>query len=399
MAGGLGAYRVVLGDPAARAFSLAGFVARLPISMTGISVVLLISLTGGSYSVAGLVTAVGTLTGAASAPLWGRVIDRIGQAPVLLTASLTALLGQGLLVLSVLRGWPLAVTLAAAVVVGLGFNSTGAAVRARWNHRLQGSPLLDTGFAVEAVLDEVIFLLGPVLVTYLATTIHPALGLGVSAVVGLVGAAVLAAQRSTEPPRQARPAAGEVRERLDVRALLPIAVASIALGAIFGGMEVGVVGYATEAGVLPYAGVFLTAWAAGSLVSGVVVGAVQWRRPAAVRFRVGAGLLALSLVPLPWVGPPVLVGALLLVSGMAIAPTMIASVAVTQAAVPRSRLTEALGWNSTGLAAGLALGAAGVGRLLDLGGSAAGFGGVVAAGVLLILAAAGVRVARRSHAP
>ena len=80
MQAGLGAYRQLLSDRAARAFSLAGVLARLPLSMTGIGVVLLVSLTTGSFGRAGLITAAGTLTGAVAAPLWGRAIDRVGQA-------------------------------------------------------------------------------------------------------------------------------------------------------------------------------------------------------------------------------------------------------------------------------------------------------------------------------
>jgi hypothetical protein len=50
------------------------------------------------------------------------------------------------------------------------------------------------------MLDEVVFIIGPPLVTYLATAFHPALGLSVSAVIGLVGVVALAVQRSTQPP-------------------------------------------------------------------------------------------------------------------------------------------------------------------------------------------------------
>ena len=88
MAAGFGAYRQVLGTPAARAFTAAGFVARLPMSMTGLGIVLLVSLTTGSYGRAGLVTAAATLTSAVAAPLWGRLIDRVGQAPVLVAAAI-----------------------------------------------------------------------------------------------------------------------------------------------------------------------------------------------------------------------------------------------------------------------------------------------------------------------
>jgi MFS family permease len=387
---GLRSYGAVLGDPAARAFTGAGLVARLPMAMTGIGIVLLVSLSSGSFGLAGVVTAAATLAGAVSAPLWGRTIDRVGQAPVLVAAAVLWSLSLAALVVAVEAGWPLPAVLAAAVGVGLGFSSAGSSVRARWSHRLQGSPLLGTAFAVEAVLDEVVFIVGPVLVTFLATTVDPALALGVAGAVGLGGALALAAQRGTEPPRRPHRSHGPVA-RLDLAALSPVVVASVALGIVFGGMEVVVVAFATEAGVLPYAGAILTAWAAGSLVSGVLTGTVAWRRSPATRFRVGAACLAVSLVPLPFVREPLLVAALLVVSGMAVAPTLIASVAVTQAAVPQARLTEALGWTSTGMAGGLAAGAAGLGALVDLDGARLGFWGVVAAGLLLALGALGVR--------
>ena len=391
MKAGLRTYGEVLADPAARAFSLAGLVARLPLAMTGIGIVLLVSLSTGSFALAGVVTATVTLTGAVSAPLWGRTVDRVGQAPVLVAAALVWTVSLALLVVAVEAGWPLPAVLAAAVGVGLGFSSAGSAVRARWSHRLQGSPLLDTAFAVEAVLDEVIFIVGPVLVTFLATTVDPALALGVAGVVGLAGALALAAQRGTEPPRGPRRSAGVRSERIHVAALAPVVVASVALGVVFGGMEVVVVAFATEAGVLTYAGAILMAWAAGSLVSGVLTGTRTWRRSPAARFRIGALCLAVSLVPLPFVQQPLLVAGLLVLSGMAIAPTLIASVAVTQAAVPQTRLTEALGWTSTGLAGGLAAGAAGLGALIDEGGASLGFWGVVAAGALLAVSALWVR--------
>jgi predicted MFS family arabinose efflux permease len=244
---------------------------------------------------------------------------------------------------------------------------------------------------VEAVLDEVIFIVGPVLVTFLATAVHPALALGVSGLAGLVGALALAAQRSTEPPLPDRGPAARELGRIDPWALAPVVAVSVALGAVFGGMEVVVVAFATETGVLPYAGTILMAWAVGSLVAGVVTGTLTWRRPPGTRFRAGAVCLAVSLLPLPWVREPVLVAALLLVGGLAIAPTLIASVAVTRAVVPQSRLTEALAWSSTGVAGGLAVGAAALGFLIDRGGSRLGFWGLVGAGALLILGSLWVR--------
>jgi hypothetical protein len=360
MAAGLEAYRQVLADPRARAFSAAGFVARLPLSMTGLGIVLLVSLTTGSFGRAGLIAAVGTLTGAVAAPLWGRAIDRLGQARVLVTAAIINSSSLAALVATVQLGAPLAASLAAAVGVGAGFSSAGSCVRARWSMQLRESPLLQTAFALEAVLDEVVFITGPVLVTFLATALHPVLGVSFSA---------------------------------------PIGLACAALGAVFGSMEVVVVAFAQEAGVLPYAGVFITVWATGSLLAGVVTGTIAWRASPATRFRLGAVALAALLIPLPFVSSPLLVGALLLVSGMAIAPTLIASVAVIESSVPQARLTEALNWNITGLAVGLAAGAAGAGQLIDQLGSRGGFLGVVGAGLVLVGTALLVRSGRPGLSP
>jgi predicted MFS family arabinose efflux permease len=174
--------------------------------------------------------------------------------------------------------------------------------------------------------------------------------------------------------------------------LIPVAIACAALGMVFGGMEVNVVAFAKEAGVVRYAGVILMSWAFGSLVAGAIAGAITWRASAAKRFRVGASLLAVSLLPLPFVGHhPVALALLLMLSGMAIAPTLIASVAVTQSSVDQTRLTEALAWTSTGMAAGVAVGAAAVGHVIDSSGAAAGFVAVVIAGLLLTLSALFVR--------
>ena len=334
-------YQQVLSDRHAVAFSLAGFVARLPMSMTGIGIVLLVSLTTGSFALAGLLTAAATLAAAVVAPLWGRATDRVGQARVLILTVLINVLSVALLVTAIELAWPLAVSLVAAIGVGIGFSLAGS-VRARWTLRLNGSPLLHTAFALEAMLDEVVFIIGPVLVTFLATALHPALGVSVSAVIGLIGAVALAAQRGSQPPIRLTPHGHRESSRLPWRVLVPVAIASGALGMVFGGMELNVVAFAKEAGVLPYAGLILVAWSFGSLVAGAVTGAIIWRASPARRFRVGAIMLTLSLLPLPFVSHPVGVALLLILSGMAIAPTLIASVGVIQSAVDQSRLTEAL---------------------------------------------------------
>jgi MFS family permease len=175
--------------------------------------------------------------------------------------------------------------------------------------------------------------------------------------------------------------------------------AAWAFGSVFGSMEVVVVAFAREHHVLSSSGVLLMCWAAGSLLAGLVAGLVTWRRSPLARYRIGAAALAVTLLPMPFVGPAVLLGGLLAVSGFAIAPTLIASVSVVQTAVPPPRLTEALGWSSTGMSAGVAtgaaLGGATVDRAASMGGFAlvAGFGVLLVVGVLLVRTPAAVPVA------
>ncbi len=399
MESGPRAFGLLLADREARAFSAAGFVARMPLSMAGLGIVLVVSLASGSYARAGLVVAVGSLTAACAAPLWGRAIDRAGQQRVLLVAALLNVSGVALLVVSVEAMWPLPVTLVGALVAGAGFTSAGACVRARWSARLAGRPELQTALALEAILDEVVFIVGPPLVTVLATQVHPALGVSVAATLGLIGAVLLAAQRSSQPaihPHHAQ----RIRPPMGWAVLGPVLAACVALGVVFGGMEVVVVAFAGERGLLPYAGGFLTVWSLGSLVAGAVTGSIAWRAAPTRRFAIAACGLALSLTPLPLATHPAVLGGLLLISGAAIAPTLIASAATVQARVPAARLTEALGWTSTGLAVGLAGGAAAAGRLVDSGGAAAGFSGLIVAGAATAAAAVVVAlIAREERRP
>src|SRR5918997_1029197 len=137
---------------------------------------------------------------AVMAILQGRLIDTLGQSVVLTTASTVYGASMALLVWSVQGDWPIVASYVAAAVGGAVMPAIGSAVRARWSHVLDAPEEVQTAYALESVLDEAIFIVGPILVTFLATAVHPAFGLGTAALVGLVGGLAFASQRSTEPP-------------------------------------------------------------------------------------------------------------------------------------------------------------------------------------------------------
>lgn len=387
----LATYRRILARPGTALFSATGLVARLPISMVGLGIVLLVEDASGSYGVAGAVSAAHLLANAFFAILQGRLIDRVGQSrvlPVVITVWGVAL---SLLMWSVESDWPILVTYALAALAGASLPSVGTCVRARWSHATRDPDELQTAFALEAVADEAVFITGPILVTVLATAVHPVAGLTTALVTGVLGTYAFAAQRRTEPPTHRRPEPGVDRPRIPWGTLVPLTVVSTALGLLFGAAEVATVAFAEERGAKAYAGVLLALWAAGSLIAGVLTGAVTWRRGPEVRLRWGSRAMTVAMVPLFFIDSMVLMGAVLFVAGFAIAPTLIATMSLSEKVLPPSRLTEGMAFLQTGLVAGVAPGAALAGVVIDTQGASAAYLVPVAGGLLALLAAQTIR--------
>lgn len=392
----LDSYRRVLAHPGALAFSSAALVARLPISMVGLGIVLLVEQSTGSYGLAGTVSAVFVLAEAAFAVLHGRLVDSYGQSKVLPAAISIFGAGLALMMLAVEQDWPRVLTYVFAAVSGAALPQVGASVRTRWSHLLDDPGQKQTAFALEAVLDEVVFVVGPVLVTLLATSWHPVAGLTAALVTGLVGTYAFAAQRSTEPPA-GRTQASVVRASMPWRLVLPLALVCLTLGALFGAAEVTTVAFAEEAGKRWVAGWLLAAWSFGSLVAGLVTGAIAWRSGPEARLRWGAAAMALAMAPLMFIESVPLMAAVLLVGGLAIAPTMIGAMTMVEQGVASSRLTEGMAILHTGIVAGVAPGASIAGFVVDHHGASAAYSVALVGGVLGALLAQTARTGRPSR--
>ena len=389
----LSPYTRVLAHPGARAFFLTGLVARAPMAMIGLGIVLLVQGVRGSYGTAGLVTGAFVFSEGALALVQGRLLDRFGQAAVLVPAAIVSNLSLVALTFAVLEGAPLWLLLVLSAIGGATSPQVGSAVRARWSWLLAGRTApKDTAFALEGVADEVAFVAGPVLVTVLATTVHPTAGLLTAAVVALVGTLSFARLTATEPPSGRSVGESRPTTPLAWRTLGPATGVAIGLGTLFGGMEVVTVAFAQEQGSKSAAGLLLALWAAASLVAGVVTGLVTWRIDAGTRMRRFSAMFALVVLPLPFVPSLALMAALLLVIGLAVAPTLIAMVSAVEAGAPAGRLTESLAVAHTGLAVGVALGAAAAGAVVDRLGPSAAYTVPIAAMALAALAAQASRL-------
>jgi MFS family permease len=392
-------YRAIFAAPGTRAFSAAGLVGRMPLSMLGIGIVTMISQVTGRYGLAGALAAALALAGAVCGPQVSRLVDRYGQRRVLRPVCVVTVASVAALLVAVKSGAPDWVYFVCVLGAGL-TPSLGAMVRARWSAIHRGSPdLLHTAYSLESVVDEIVFILGPILSIGLCTVWFAEAGPLLAAVFLGVGVLLLTAQRATEPaPHPHGHTAG--RAALREPGMPVVAGVFVGTGALFGAVDVATVAFADERGHKALASLVLASYALGSCLAGLVFGLLKPPGTMAARFLVGIALMAVSMIPPLLVGNLWFLAGALFFSGLTIAPTMVTAMGLVEQLVPRSRLTEGITWTSTGLAVGVAVGAALAGRVVDGHGASAAFA-VPTASALVAVAVAflGYRRLRPRPAP
>ncbi|WP_241386505.1 MFS transporter [Rhodococcus sp. CH91] len=389
-----GSYRELFAAPGAAAFCLAGFVARLPIAMVGIGIVTMFSQLEGNYALGGALSALFALSYAVLTPLVSRAVDRYGQHRILPAAASVSAASTLAMLAGVRFDAPTAWLFVCAIPAGL-MPTIGAMVRARWTQLYGGTPRLRTAFALEAVVDEVCFIVGPVLSVGLSVSVFPEAGPLLGAVLLLVGTVILAAQRATEPP--VRPhTGGETRTSLlRLPVLLSIVVMMVAVGAVFGVIDVAAVAFTAEQGAPGAATLALALFATGSATSGLVFGSRVGSDAPARQLLIATAVLAVLLSPLLLAGSVPVLAVLYFVAGCAISPIMIVATSLTQQVVPAGQLTESITWTVAGLGVGIAAGSALVGQVIDRAGAGTGYTVAVAAGIVAFACATVVHLRAR----
>ncbi|MEU3464588.1 MFS transporter [Streptomyces sp. NPDC006733] len=379
--GRLGAYRRIFAAPGAAAFTAGSLVSRVPMGMFGVSLIIMIATTRGSYALAGAVAAAGMAATAVLAPLIARLTDRYGQARVALPAamwSFTACLALLLCVRYDAPSW----TLFAAYAARSTSPNTGGMSRARWAHLYRDDPAArHVANSFEQVADELCYLLGPVLAAFLCTALFPEAGMLAANVLLLVGVLLFVAQRGTEPPAAGRPAtrSGSLLRISGLPALLAVFCCT---GVIFGALEVTTIAFADARGHASASGAVLALQAAGSGAAGLLYGLLRPTGPATARFAATvAAMAALMTLPLLARDLPTLACCLFL-AGCATAPTMVNGMTLVQNLAPPHRLNEAMTLAVTGILAGISAGAALAGTVAERFPPGTGFWLPAAAGAL-----------------
>ena len=388
-------YTRLFAVPGARWFSLAGWIGRLPAPMLGLGAVLLVEGETGSYGLAGAVSGTLALSFGLAGPQWARAMDRRGQGRVLRLAMAALALSGVAFVASVVADGPRWSWFLLAAAAGASGPNVGSLVRARWSAVLD-PPGRQTAYAFEAVVDEVVFVVGPPLVTLLATLVAPPVGFLTGVAFGVAGGLWLAAQSATEPPvHPVDPTAPARRWSVLTPTLLVVVVTYLAVGTVFGAIDVVVIGFAEEEGATALSGLALAVFAGGSLVAGLVYGLARLPGTLAARFVGTAVAFGLAAQLLWGVGSlPILIACGFL-AGLTIAPVLVSGTSLVESRVAPGVLTESLAWTITGLTLGVTAGSAVAGAAVDAWGAQRAFAvPALAGGLAAVLALAGAVLLR-----
>ncbi|MER5398297.1 MFS transporter [Streptomyces sp. NPDC002599] len=368
---------------------LAGtLVGRLPNATAAIAVVLFVRAGGGTYSLAGALAAVYGVANAVGQPLLGRLVDLYGQPRVQLPAAVVSALGMGVFALAGTE--PVALACAAMAVAGLFTPPLEGGLRALWPSVLGKEEQVHTAYAMDAVAQEVMFTVGPLLVTLCVSLWSAQAALLILAVIGVLGALSVVV---SEPSRAWRSAPREAHWLGALRSpgLLALLGAFLFIGIALGSITVAAVSYADAHGGDVVYGWLMAGIGLGALLGGVVYGARRWGGAPERRLRVLVALLAVCYVPLVLVPGPVAMTGLATLAGVFLAPSIACAFVLVDRHAPTGTVTEAFSWLVTTFTVGASVGTGVAGPVVEWGGAGRAFAvpGVAGAAALVVLLATG----------
>jgi MFS family permease len=360
-------YAAVLRAPHVAALIAATLLARFPIGINALAIVLYLRAERGSFAVAGAVAGALAAGSGIGAPVQGRLVDAFGQRRVLVPLGLVHAAALGAIVATAEAGAPVAVLVGCGLLAGFAIPPTSSVLRSMWPTLLREQPhLIPAAYALDSVLIELIFVLGPLLTAVIATLLSPQAALIVSAASVVAGTIVFTA---LPPSRAMRPDPDRKRSgRLGALAspgVRTLVLTSLPAGIGIGICEVAIPAFSDDMSAAATAGILLALWSVGSATGGLIYGALRNRPPLQhVHLAVAAGL-PLSLLPMA-AAPSVAVMALIVIpAGMFIAPLLATRNELIGWVAPEGSRTEAYTWPVTAFVGGIAIGSALAGTIVE----------------------------------
>lgn len=352
---------------------------RLSYGMLSLSGVLAVKEATGSYAAAGTVMALFWLTSVVLSPTRAALIDRYGARRALPPmATAYALLLAGLALATSRAGTSAVVMGAVAMTAGATTPPLGPVMRTLWSRLVPDRGLLRRAYSLDAIAEELLLVIGPLLVGLLIEVTVPSVGLAVSALLVLTGSLALAAspplRGENEPAKSPAPSDGSqpgrkpaARRRSPLRGsagLRQAVVVSAGLGTCLGALELLVIAFADEhhrPGTVAWA---LAALSAGSVIGGLVHGAIPWRVSNRPRLSLLAVALGLTLAATGLSPHPYVLIAWVAVGGLFIAPAITTAYLIADESVDPAARTQAGAWVNTAFNAGSAGATAATGWLV-----------------------------------
>lgn len=404
-----------------RAFCISGAIARLPISMMGLGIVLALNHIYNNWTIAGTMSAAYVLSQAAVTPLYAKLFDRFGQRKV----GVIALSAQVVCMLSfataALFHIPLPILFALAILMGVTQFAFGALVRTRWAYTLKNQSddtLLNVAYALESGIDEIVFIFGPILAAWLATSVHPVSQLFVPVLASGLGGAWFLSLKNTQPAVvkivqvESAPANDEdvrvalengpytasedsskngkkliaknLRDRLSLkqlrntnrknkpknvllyRGIIPLVVMFLVFNMSFSAFDVSVTAAMRAQGLDKLIGLQLALFACGSLVGAVIFGSHKFRGSNWSHLIVFLSLLTIGFILMNInIDRLVLLSIFELLSGLCVSPIFATGNLIVKDTIPEHSLTEGLSWLPTASAVGASLGSMVAGFAID----------------------------------
>ena len=370
------AYATLFRTPGAMKFSVLALIGRMPISMDSLALIFIVVAVSDSYALAGALSAVASIVISIANPFWSRLADRIGQRKMLLRVVPLKVLGLSLFIALVMNGAPVWTWFVSIILAELAAINTGGLVRRRWLHVLSPDKsttaedetdkhVVNTAYSYEALMDEIVFIVGPITATACATSIAPAAGLIAGMILMSIGLPLFAMQRATEPP----PSPVRVKDPhppvIGIPIVQAIALATTFTGGFFGAISITVVAFAESQGQKSYSGLLLGLWASGSAVMAIINGLIKWKTSYAGRFLIFLTALTIFSIPFIFVDSILGLAIALFFNGFAIAPLIVNAYGIVQEAVPSEQITESFTWVVAGMPLGGAISSALGGWVID----------------------------------
>ena len=352
--------------PGAKAFCLSGAVARLPISMMSLGIVLALNHLYDNWTIAGTMSAAYVLAMSCVTPFYARAFDRFGQARVGRLALAVQIVAMLAFAFAALVRVPIPLLFALAIIMGLTQFSFGALVRTRWSYALRGvedgEQLLNTAYAMEAAIDEIVFILGPILAAWLATSVHPVSQLFVPTVACGIGGTIFFSLKSTQPP--------VIVEQVSVAAhddgVLPLLAVFIVFNMSFTSFDVSITATMKSMGLEPFLGLQLAMFAVGSCIGALVFGSCQLKGSHWAHMVMFLSLLTVGYVFFRLsMDNLILLGVFEILAGLTVSPTFATGNLIVKDLVPAESLTEGLSWVTTAGTVGTSIGSSVAGIVLD----------------------------------